>query len=128
MTGSSVGTTALAALQGQLGHDAADHVAHVGHALAQVLVLDLREQLGVLVERLVQGGGGIDVAIEDGRLDLADEGGVAEQQAMGAEDGGLVLADLLRDAGDDGVEFLGGGGAGPVEPADLAGQGGFVQL
>ena len=51
-------------------------------------------------------------ALEDVRLDLADEGGIAQQQAMGAEDGGLVLADLLGDALDDGVEFLAGRGAG----------------
>ena len=44
---------------------------------------------------LVQGGAGVDVAVEDGGLDLADEGRVAQQQAVGAEDGRLFLADFL---------------------------------
>ena len=82
----------------------------------------------VLVEGLLDGGGGVDALFGDGGADLADEGGVAEEQLVGAEDGGLVLADLLGDAADDAVEFAGGGGAGGVEARDLGGQGVGVEV
>jgi hypothetical protein len=109
-------------------HDAGDDVADVGHAFLEVLVVDLGEQAGVLVEGLVQGGAGIDVAGEDGVLDLADQGGVAQQGPVGAEDGGLILSQLLGDARNGHVQLPGGGGAGLVETADLLRQGRDLDL
>ena len=53
------------------------------------------EELVVLVEESSQGGGGVDLVVQDVRLDLGDQRRIAQEQAMGAEDGGLVLADLL---------------------------------
>ncbi len=64
-------------LQSQLGDDAADDITDVGHAFLEVLVLDLAEEGGVLVEHVVQGGAGIDVLGEDGILDACGEYGVA---------------------------------------------------
>ena len=90
-------------VQGELGHDAANHVANVGHALADIFVGDFREKCRVFVERFVQGGAGVDVARDDRVLDFADEGRVTKEQTMSAEDGSLFFADLLSDAGDDGV-------------------------
>src|SRR5947209_12090438 len=52
---------------------------------------------------------------------LFRSGRVAEHQPVGAEDGRLLLADLLRDPGDDGIQLVGRGRAGVLEPADLAG-------
>ena len=117
-----------AVVQGELGHDAADDVADVGHALLEVLVLDLGEEGGVFVEHLVQGGAGVDVALQDARLDLADQGGVAEEQAVAAEDGRLVLADCAADALDDGVELLRRRLTGRVEAGDLGGQPRCVEI
>ncbi len=47
---------------------------------------------------------------------------------MGAEDGGLILTHLPADAIDAGVQLAGDDGASPVETADLAGEGGAVQM
>ncbi len=112
----------------EVAEDAADHVAQVGHAFLQVRIGDLGEQLVVFVEDLAQGGGGVDLAFLDGGLDLGAEGRVAQQQAMGAKDGGLVLTDLLADALDAGVQLAGDGRAGAVETTDFAGQGGGVEV
>src|SRR5207248_1426543 len=71
---------------------------------------------------------GVDAAGADDRLDLADEGDVAQQQAVGAEDGRLVLADLAGDAVDDGVEVGAGGSDGLLEAADLGGDGADVEV
>src|SRR5207249_3479674 len=94
-------------LDGEVADDPADHVADVGEALAQVFVGDLREQGGVLGQRLVEGGDGVLAFAADAVVDLADQGGVAEQGPVGAEDGSLVLADGSGDTGDDAVEFGG---------------------
>ena len=60
-------------------------------------VIWLKRRL-VFVEGLLQGGGGVDALVGDGGVDLADKGGIAEKQPVGAEDGRLFLADLLGDA------------------------------
>ena len=93
-----------AVLQGQLGQDAADHVAQVGHAFLQIGIGDLLEELAVFFEDGLQGGGGVDLVGQDGGLDLADQRRIAQELAMGAENGRLVLADLVGHAIDDGVE------------------------
>jgi hypothetical protein len=64
--------------------------------------------------------------MEDERLDLAEERGVAQQKTMRPENGGLAVAELLGDAADNGVEFLGGGRTGPVETIDLSRHSRFV--
>ena len=128
MTGSFTSSSGPVLLAGQLGEDAADHVAQVGHAFLNIRIGNLAEEGLVFVEGLLEGGGGVDALVGDGGADLADEGGVAEEQLVGAEDGGLFLADLLGDAADDAVEFAGGGGAGGVEARDLGGQGVGVEV
>ena len=127
MTGSLAPRACRSFSSGQLGDDLLDHVADVGHPLAQVLVADAGEQDVVLFQRLVQGGGGVELVVEDERLDLGDEGRVAEEHPVGAEDGGRVLADLAADAVDGLVQFGGDGVAGLVEPGDFGGQGGGVE-
>ena len=112
----------------QLRENAADHVAEVGHALLQIRVGDLAEQLVIFVENLAQGGRGVDVAFENGGSDARAERRIAQQQAMGAKDGGLILANLLADALDGGVQFAGDRSAGVIETTDLAGQRGSVQM
>ena len=129
MTGSCGLICGQMVLAGQLGEDAADHVAQVGHALLQIRVGDLAEQL----DRIRRGSraGRSAASMLRSRmavLTLRAERRIAQEQAMGAEDGGLVLADLLADALDGGVQFAGDGGAGVVETADLAGQRGSVQM
>ena len=95
MTGSPPARHFGVVVQGQMGDDPRHHIADVGHAFLQIFVVDLSRRQRVFIEQLVQGGAGIDLAMEDGGLDLADECRIAQQQAMSTEDGGLVLAELL---------------------------------
>jgi hypothetical protein len=118
----------LGGLQGELRLDAADDVAQVGHAFLEVLVLDLSEEGGVLFERLVQGAVRVEMAVEDGGLDLAEQRRIAQQQTMRLKDGCFLVADLLVDAGNDRVQLEGGGGAGVVETTDLPRQGRRVEF
>ena len=111
----------------ELGHDPADDVAQVGEASLEVGVGDLAEEGGVFLERLLQGGGGVDALLADAGENLADHGRVAEQLAVGAEDAGLLVADLPADADDGVVDLAGHGGAGPFETVDLPGQTRVVQ-
>ena len=76
----------------------------------------------------MQGGAGVDLTIANDGLDLANQGRVAQQQAVGAKDGRLFLAELTGDALDDGVQLVGGGGDGFLEALDFAGDGGDVKL
>src|SRR5205085_12460376 len=75
-----------------------------------------------------QDGLGVHVPVENGRLDLADEGGVAEELAVRAEDGRLVFADLLLDAGFNSIELLSDRGTSIIEARDFQGKSGDVQL
>ena len=112
-----------ALLLGQLRQDAGADVAQVGDPFLNIRIGNMIEEGLVFLNGLLDGGGRVDALVHDGGADFADEGGVAQQQLMGAEDGRLVLADLLRDAADDGVEFTAGRGAGGVEARDLRGEG-----
>jgi hypothetical protein len=108
-----------ALLQSQLRGDAVGDVADVGQAFADVLVGDLVEQAGVIVNDGVNSGRGVEPFLSDRVGDFADDRGVAQQRAMGAKDGGLVLADVAGDPLDDGPEFGGDGGDGVFEAADF---------
>src|SRR5262249_61999783 len=71
---------------------------------------------------------GVDLAIDNDRLDLANQGRVAQQQAVGAEDGRFLLAELAGDALDNRVQLASGGADGVLEALDFAGDCGDVQL
>jgi hypothetical protein len=114
-------------VQRELGHDLLRHVANVGHSLAQILVVDASEEHVVLIESLFQGRGGIQLTGEDVVLDFGDQGGIAKNGPVAAENVGRVFADLFANAVDGLVQFGGDGVAGLVESAHLGGQGGRIQ-
>ena len=114
--------------QGELGQEAADHIADVSHPLLEILVGDAGEQLGVLFQGVVQGGAGVDLTIANDGLDLANQGRVAQQQAVGAKDGRLFLAELAGDALDDRVQLAGGGVDGVLEALNFGRDGGDLEV
>ena len=94
MSGSSPVRVApfLRLIQGKLGDHPAHDVADVGQPFPEVLVGYLGEQGRVLVEDFVERGAGVDLFLQDVRLDLNKRR--VEQQSMAAEDGRLFFADL----------------------------------
>ena len=112
--------SAVAILEGELGGNATQDVADVGHALAQIVVFDLGKKAGVFVQRFLKGRASIHVVIEDGRPDFLNQGGVAEQKPVRAENAGLFIPHLLADASDNCVQLLGRGGTSAGKPIYLS--------
>ena len=112
----------------QVAEDKADDAPQVSHALLEVVIPDLRKLALVPLKDVPQGGLRIQPAVADGRLHLFGQHRVGEQQPVRVEDVGVLLIAPLGRAGDPGVELLGRGGAGALEPPDLVGSLCGVQL
>ena len=104
----------------QVHAQAADDVADVPLALAQVRVVGLVEERGDFVERALERGGGVQALAADDRLRPRDQHRVVEHQELRVEEVRVLGAGGLRDAGLDLFEL----GAGPrprlVQARDLA--------
>ena len=68
---------------GEVADDSTDDVTDVGHPFADVVVVNLGELDLVLVEGIEEGRLGVELLAEDGGLDPADEGGIADHEPMG---------------------------------------------
>jgi hypothetical protein len=107
--------------QRQVRADAGDHVADVGHPLAEVLVLAAGEGRGVFLQDHLQGRERRQALGADQGVDLRQQRPVADDLQVALEDVGLGRAELLGDLRDDRLQLRGGGRHGAIEPLDLAG-------
>ena len=117
---SPAGSTWPIVLRRQVRLDPQDHVADVGHPLAEVILLDPRELRGVAVHDDLQRRQRRQLLVLDQVVDLGQERGVVDDLQVALEDVGLgespsSCGDLL----DDRLELGRRLGHGAVEPLDL---------
>ena len=112
----------------QIVQHARRHVAHVGGALPQVIVLDGRQGGGVALGDGVEGVLGVDLLLLDDAHDLVDQRAVFEHEQVGVEDAAFLGAHAFADLALDLQDLVAGLDQGLLQAIDFLGQRGVGQL